>query len=265
MPVLESTDSITPRSALRHRPIGDDGTHAGIRATGKTAITPVAQRASRPKPRSADSQLEIDEWQRMADGSDTASKTQAMPGLRHTNTTSASQALPKTPLPKTGAVKTRGKRQAHPLLYLGIGMLGMLVLWTILTGVISWVGTTMDDLHYGRPRTFQIDQVVGHNDSTDNPSHFIALNLHGHIEVIEMPGGDAAHARIFLGPQLLTANSDLVVVTLTFADVNGDHKPDMLINVQASQFVFINDHGTFRQMRPEERHQVEQFLQHSVQ
>jgi hypothetical protein len=265
MPVLESTDNITPRSVLRHRPIGDDGTQAGLYAKGKTAVTPVAQRASRPKLRPVDSHIEIDEWQRVTGEASTTLQTPAMPALQRTRTTTASRGLSKTPLPKVGTMKAIGKRQVHPLLYLGIGMLGMLVLWTILTGMISWVSTTMDDFRYGRPRTFQIDQIVGHNDSTANPSHFIALNLRGHIEIIEMPGGDAAHARIFLGPQLLTTNSDLVAVTLDFRDVNSDHKPDMLINVQASQFVFINDQGTFRPLHAEERHQVEQFLQHPVQ
>src|SRR2546425_1583080 len=43
--------------------------------------------------------------------------------------------------------------------------------------------------HYGRPRTFQTDAVVGHNDSAASPSHFIAINLNRHVEVIECPGG----------------------------------------------------------------------------
>ncbi len=33
------------------------------------------------------------------------------------------------------------------------------------------------------PRTFQVDAVVGHNDSATNPSHFIAMNLNGRIEM----------------------------------------------------------------------------------
>jgi len=144
-------------------------------------------------------------------------------------------------------------------------MLGMLALWTVLMGVITWFNTTMDDIHYGRPRTFQTDQFVGHNESNGVPSHFIAINFHGRIEIIEMPGGDAAHARIYMGPQLFTDGSDLVPVTLNFRDVNGDHKLDMLINFQRSQVVFINDQGGFRPLRPEERHSVEQFLQHSGQ
>ncbi len=42
MPVLESTDHITPRSALHHRPIQDDADQSAA-----TGITPVVQRASR--------------------------------------------------------------------------------------------------------------------------------------------------------------------------------------------------------------------------
>ena len=153
------------------------------------------------------------------------------------------------------------RRNAHPLLYLGIGMLGMLILWIVLMGVVNWFNTTMDDIHYGRPRTFQTDQFVGHSESGGVPSHFIAVNLYGRIEVIEFPGGDATHARIFLGPQLYTTGNDLIPATLTFMDVNGDRKPDMIINVQGSKIVFINDQGTFRPLRADERPQVEQFLQ----
>jgi hypothetical protein len=253
MPVLESTDHITPKSVLRHRPIGEDNTQT-------TVVTPpTVKRASRTQPHTEDAHVEVDEWQRAAEGDDTSSPVQTPP--RRAGVTPAPKTLPKTPMPKAMAAKRLLKRHAHPLFYLGVGMLGMLALWMILTSVISWYNTTMDDIHYGRPRTFQTDAFVGHNESGGVPSHFIAINLHGHIEVIEFPGGDATHARIFLGPQLYTEGSDLVVVTLKFIDVNGDHKPDMIIEFQGSQVVFINDQGTFRPLRPEERHQVEQFLQ----
>ena len=125
-----------------------------------------------------------------------------------------------------------------------------------LTGTNMW-----DDLHYGRPRTFQTDYVVGHNDSQANPSHFIALNLSGRIELIEFPGGDGAHARIYLGPQLYGTGSDLVPVTLSFVDVNGNHLPDMIVHFQNTQIVFINDQGGFRPARPDEFHAVERYLQ----
>jgi hypothetical protein len=261
MPVLESTEFTTPRSALRFRPIGGD--EAQPDGHVEKVPPPLVQRASRS--RSTDAQVEIDEWERAPGNA--PSNTQAQSSTRRSNAT----IKPKTPS-KTQPQKPAGtrrlpgsqraiKNRAHPLFYLGLGMLGMLVLWMLLMSAASWFSTTMDDIRYGRPRTFQTDQFVGYNEAGGTPSHFIALNLNGHIEIIEFPGGDATHARIFLGPQLYATGSDLVPVTLTFMDVNGDHKVDMIINVQGSQVVFINDQGTFRPLRPDERHQVEQFLQ----
>ncbi len=266
MPVLESTDHIAPRSVLRHRPINGDHANLGKQSIVTTAATPMVQRASRPRPQIPESavDMEVDEWERV-DNVTMSSKTMQQIPARRSSTITTSKMLPHTPLPHGLDRKQRpslaGIRNAHPLVYLGVGMLGMLVLWTILVGFFSWYSTTMDDVHYGRPRTSQMDYYVGHNESAGNPSHFIALNLHGHIEVIEFPGGDASHARIFMGPQLFTANSDLVVVTLRFIDVNGDHKPDMIVNFQGTQVVFMNDQGTFRPLRAEERPAVEQFLQ----
>ncbi|GAC1382290.1 MAG: hypothetical protein NVS4B7_09590 [Ktedonobacteraceae bacterium] len=264
MPVLKANDSITPRSVLRHRPITGESTKSGKRSSTTTAtITPTVQRASRPKLRTADGQDDIAEWQHIAvDEDDKPITHPPVSTVRRTSVPGVLKPLPKTSLPGMSLAARLTKRRAHPLLYLGIGMLGMLTLWTVLIGVITWFNTTMDDIHYGRPRTFQTDQFVGHNESSGVPSHFIAINLHGHIEIIELPGGDAAHSRIYTGPQLFTEGSDLVPVTLEFRDVNGDHKLDMIINVQGSQFVFINDQGSFRPLRPEERHHVEQFLPH---
>ena len=53
-------------------------------------------------------------------------------------------------------------------------MIAMLALLLLLSSAATWIQTTKDDLTYGRPRTFHIDVVVGHNDSPANPSHFIA-------------------------------------------------------------------------------------------
>ena len=256
MPVLETTDQAMPRSALRYRPIAANAAQAGKRSIVTAAATPAVQRASRLKTRSHPVDVdEVVEWQR-ADAEDDDSSHSSTPlPIRRAN---RAKTLPKTPYP--GAPAT--KRRLHPLLYLGIGMLAMLVLWTLLTIVINWVQVTLDDIHYGRPRTFQVDVVVGHNDSPANPSHFIAMNLNHRIQIIEMPGGDAAHARIYQGPQLYGPGSDLAPVTLSFADVNGDHKLDMIIHFQGTQMVLINDQGGFRPPRPDERHQVEQSLQH---
>jgi hypothetical protein len=86
---------------------------------------------------------------------------------------------------------------------------------------------------------------VGHHDSPQNPSHFIAMNLNRHIIIIETPGDDVSKSVVFSGPTLLGQGQDLTPVTLTFRDVNHDGKLDMIVNVQGSQFVFFNENGTF--------------------
>ncbi len=131
-------------------------------------------------------------------------------------------------------------------------MLAMLALWLGGALLITWWNTNQDDIHYGRPRTYQTDFVVGHSDGSDKPSHFIAINYHRHVEIIEFPGGDTSKARIYQGPDLYGDGQDLAVVTLTFTDVNGDGKVDMIINVGSAHIVFINDNGQFRAQKPGE-------------
>jgi hypothetical protein len=255
MPALKSTDDkIAPKSILRHRPIGESTPPIRKRSVVTTAATPLVQRASRPRPLIADD--EVTEWQHM-----TGDHIPSTPVPERRRAT-AFQFLAATSLPKAGLFKRGTLQHRHPLFFLGIGMLIALALWTVSSLVFGWLTTTLDDLHYGRPRTFQTDAWVGHNEQGGIPSHFIAINLHGHIEVIEMPGGDATHAHVYIGPQLYSPDSELVPVTLQFVDVNGDHKPDMLITFQGTHAVFINDGQQFRPVLPSERPQVEQFLEH---
>ncbi len=233
MPVLESTDRAMSRSALRHRPIESDAGQQGM-----TGITPVVQRASRLR------------------SPETEEDEQVTPGG------ASAHPRPKTPgLIRTGGVRRRGMLRAHPLLLLGLGMIAMLVLWTLLTLAVTWWNTTWDDIHYGRPRTFQIDAIVGHNDSSSNPSHFIAMNLNGRLEVIEFPGGDASKARIYIGPQLYGNGDNLIPVTLSFVDVNGNHRPDMILHFQDTRLVYINENGGFRPATPDELPTIERYLQ----
>lgn len=146
--------------------------------------------------------------------------------------------------------------RVHWLVFVGLAMFSMVVGWVLLTSLASWWQVTLDDWHYGRPRTYQTDVVVGHNDSASNPSHFVAFNLNRHIQVVEFPGGDSSKAKIYVGPTLIGPGQDLAVVTLTFKDVNNDGKLDMIINIQDSHFVFISDNGQFRPARPGENIQL---------
>ncbi len=154
------------------------------------------------------------------------------------------------PLRSTSPVAHQKPRwRFHWLVYVGVGMVTMFVLWFVLSGVLNWWNTTQDDLHYGRPRTAQYDVKVGHNDA-HTPSHFLALNLHRHIEVIELPGGDASHAKVYIVASMLQEGNDLAVVTLSFKDLTHHGKLDMIVTVGNDTFVFINANGQFRPVQP---------------
>ncbi len=142
-------------------------------------------------------------------------------------------------------------RRFHWVWYLGLGMIAMLILWMVGASALTWWNGYQDDLRYGHPRTYQTDARVGHNDAT-TPSHFIALNLNHRVEVIEFPGGDATKAKVYLGPTLIGQNSDLDIVSVSFKDVNGDGKPDLILSVATTTYIYINDNGAFRTLHADE-------------
>ncbi|GHO77459.1 hypothetical protein KSD_52300 [Ktedonobacter sp. SOSP1-85] len=119
--------------------------------------------------------------------------------------------------------------------WLGIGMASQ--------GVQAW----QDDLHYGRPRTYQIDAVVGHNhDTSANPSHFLVLNLHSQITVIEMPAGDPSKTHVYkTGVALVGRGQDMIPAQVTFRDLDGDGKPDMIVTVGDQSIAFKNQNDVF--------------------
>ena len=137
-----------------------------------------------------------------------------------------------------------------PVIAIIVGMLLMAAIFLTANSLGSWWQIHQDDVTYGRPRTYQVDAVVGHNDSSSNPSHFIFLNLNRHVEIIELPGGDTTHARIYTGPTLFGNGQDLTPVTGVFKDVNGDGKLDMIVHIQDQILVYINDGTQFVPQQP---------------
>src|SRR5437660_10539037 len=93
MPVLESTDKITPRSVLRHRPIAEGGAETGKNPAITPGTVPAVQRASRVRTRTEDAQVEVDEWQRTADHPDAGAPAPTPPPTpsRRTGATGASK------------------------------------------------------------------------------------------------------------------------------------------------------------------------------
>jgi hypothetical protein len=200
-----TTLPIVARSALRHRPISQPGTDDIL----IVPVTPTA-RASRTLQRKP---------------------SKARP---HAQTRPAT----------VPAHAQQSPFALHWTVHCGLAMLVMVLLLWIGQLVWMWGIQTYNDIHYGRPRTIQVDAFVGH-EKGNIPSHFIALNNHGQIEIIEMPGDDASQARVFFAQHFSGPQADLIPVSLQFSDPQHTRHPDMIVSAQQSQVLFKNEHGTF--------------------
>jgi hypothetical protein len=136
----------------------------------------------------------------------------------------------------------------HWLFLVGLMMMIGLILWMTGTTALAWGIQRYDDLRYGIPRTYQVDQVVGQGgDSPAHPSHFIALNENHQAIVIELQAGDPTKSFSYTAP--LNNDNGEAPVTLEFRDVNGDGKADMIVHMhlltQEQIAVFINNGSQF--------------------
>jgi len=154
------------------------------------------------------------------------------------------------------------KRRFHPLFWVGIILLATVLLWVGIDQAVAWGTNELNTIRYGAVRTFQIDEVVGGGDNALHPSHFLALNLHGNITILEFPAGDATRVRVLATTALTGPDVDQAIVTLRFVDVNHTGYPDLLIDIAGVQSVLINDQGTFRPPTTTEQQQLLQDLQH---
>ncbi len=143
-------------------------------------------------------------------------------------------------------------KQMHWLFLIGLGMISALVLWLIGSAVLAWGTQRYYDVRYGTPRTFQTDMAVGHGgDSAAHPSHFIAMNLNSQAVVIELKAGKADNGSVawYIAP-ITIKDGGQSPVTITFKDVSGDQKLDMVMDihlpVQDQYSIFINDGDKFR-------------------
>lgn len=122
------------------------------------------------------------------------------------------------------------RAQVHWLVFAGVALLLMIAGWMAFSSLGAWWQVHQDDTTFGNPRTFQTDAVVGHNDSSTSPSHFIAENLKGQILVVEFPGGDVSKSRSYY-ITTVPGNDANPPVKVFFQDINHDGKLDMVIQI----------------------------------
>jgi len=150
--------------------------------------------------------------------------------------------------PGSAPSSTHKQKNVHWLLLVGLGMVVALILWIIGSVVLAWGIQRYYDFHYGNPRTYQVDQVVGQGrDSPTHPSHFIVINYNHQAIVIQLRAGDPAKA-ITYTTAIYNDNGE-APITLEFRDVTGDGKLDMIIHIhllnQEQITVFINNGEQF--------------------
>jgi hypothetical protein len=140
--------------------------------------------------------------------------------------------------------------------YLITGVLALLAVYVLLSSLIGAGRVFMDDLQYGRPRTFHLTANVGRAEEANAPTHLIAMNLDRQVVIVEIPGGDSTKVRTLPGPYLFGAGEDLTPVTMRLADMNGDTTPDLVVRVKDEEMVYINRDNSFTLITAEERQQL---------
>ncbi len=229
MPTQIQTNRIIPRSILRHRPIAPDIQDEGKSMSSTLGLTqPIVRRHHLP---ASGSIADVPTW------------VQASQLLTRKRPSQFRCTV------ESGVHRLDTLNTIHPsaslatLVACGMGITLLLIL--LGQSIFGWGSTAFDDWRYGRPRTYQIDAYVGHEQS-HQPSHFIVFNDKGRIEVLELPGNDASHAHLYMGPQYTGANADLIPATLQFVDPHHTHQPDMLIKLPNASVIFHNENGTFQ-------------------
>ncbi|NNJ08938.1 hypothetical protein EKD04_001200 [Chloroflexales bacterium ZM16-3] len=142
--------------------------------------------------------------------------------------------------------------------YIVTGILALLAVYVLLSSVIGWGRIVLDDMRYGRPRTFHLSENVGRPEEANAPTHMIAMNLDRQVVILEIPGGDATKTRALPGPYLFGAGEDLTPVTMRLSDMNGDGTPDLIVRVKDEEMVYINRDGNFSLITAEERQRLVQ-------
>jgi len=135
--------------------------------------------------------------------------------------------------------------------WLCIAIIVMGVGWFLFSKIADWWTGVHENIVYGTPfRTFQADQYIGLGDTPDHPDHFIALNLHGVIEVIQLNPLDRKKDAVYV---LANVGNDSTPASLSFRDTTGSGRIDILVTIGDSTpytIILINNGTTLTPTQP---------------
>jgi hypothetical protein len=136
------------------------------------------------------------------------------------------------------------------VIWLCLALIVMVGGWWLLSTVASWWQEVQENIKYGYPRTFQADQYVGLGDSPDHPDHFIALNLHGVIEVIQLNPQDRTKDAVYV---LASVGESSVPADLSFRETTGSGHTDVIVTIGDSTpytIILLNNGKTLIPTQP---------------
>ena len=139
-----------------------------------------------------------------------------------------------------------GKNRKHWLFSVSLVVSIMLAGWLLFSMLGSWIQSKIDDFTYGYPRTYQVDQDVGH---FGRVSHFLCLNLNGEIEMIETQKGHPEVAKSYIVTALPEDQARLPV-TLSFQNIKGYGSIDAIVHYGTAEIPLYNNGTTFQSQPP---------------
>lgn len=135
--------------------------------------------------------------------------------------------------------------------WLCLAIIVMVVGWFLLSKVADWWTGVQENIQYGTPfRTFQADQYMGMGDSPDHPDHFIALNLHGVIEVVQINPLDRKRDAVYV---LANIGDDSTPASLTFRDTTSSGRVDVIVTIGDTTpytIILLNNGNTLTPTQP---------------
>ncbi len=114
---------------------------------------------------------------------------------------------------RTRLVKQRRFDRYTLMIVVGLALIVMIGGWLVFSLLTNWWTSTSEDWKYGNPRTSQTDQFVGQGDSPDHPDHFIVVNTHGQVIVIQL---NPLHPELDHNYGITTASDPKIPVSLLF-------------------------------------------------
>ncbi len=166
--------------------------------------------------------------------------SQAIP--RRASAYTAGRNIPEPTTEQLIFVEQKHKRSLVPYFFLGVAIVLVgLILWSRI--VLPWWANVNDQWHYGDARITRFTADVGHGGA----STFIAFDLDGSIIIIEMPDGSIAEAKLYRTGNLIGADADHRIVTVSIADVDGV-RDCLIVHVAGatSDIVLYNNGSSFQ-------------------